>query len=124
MSEPNPETPVSRATVEAVAADAPLSVADLSDALGALQSLASDSPGVESVDDLVYEWRTAFRDDPLVERTSDAYYLSVSGRVWADFADRLDWSDEERAAAEAAHAAAFTDDQADDVEDVPLVLGR
>ncbi|GGL22102.1 hypothetical protein GCM10009037_01820 [Halarchaeum grantii] len=117
------QTPVSRATVADVAADTDLSADALRAALGDLQSLASDSPGVASVDDLVYEWRTAFRDDPLVERTPDAYHLAVPARVWADFAERLDWSDAERDAVEAVHTAAFAPEH-DDTAARPLVLGR
>lgn len=123
MTESPQETPVSSATVSDVAADADLSADALRAALGELQSLASDSPGVASVDDLVYEWRTAFRDDPLVERTPDAYYLAVPARVWADFAERLDWSDAERDAVETAHVAAFTRED-DDIAARPLVLSR
>ncbi|QLC34415.1 hypothetical protein EFA46_009415 [Halarchaeum sp. CBA1220] len=118
------QTPVSRAAVERVADDSDLSVEALRAALGDLQSLASDSPGVASVDDLVYEWRTAFRDDPLVERTPDAYYLAVPARVWADFAERLDWSDAERDAVEAVHATTLSNARETDVDGLPMVLGR
>ncbi|MFB6077365.1 MAG: hypothetical protein ABEJ80_00120 [Halarchaeum sp.] len=114
------ETPISAGTVTAVAADTDVSEATLRESLVALQSLASDSPGVETVDDLVYEWRRAFREDPLVERTAEAYYLVVPARVWADFADRLGWDDAERRAVEAAHAASMGDCDGG----VPLVLCR
>ncbi|GAD52560.1 hypothetical protein MBEHAL_1320 [Halarchaeum acidiphilum MH1-52-1] len=99
--------PISPTVVRETAADRDVSASALADALAAFQSLASDSPGVESVDDLVYEWRAAFRDDPLVERTPDAYYLAVGERVWRDFAERLDWSADVRESARAAHERAF-----------------
>jgi len=115
--------PVSTNEIDEVAAERDVSADRLDAALAALQDLASDSPGVESVEDLVYEWRNAFRDDPLVERTAETYYLTVDERVWRDFASRLDWSDAERDAVEAAHAAAFAAEH-DDTASRPLVLAR
>jgi len=117
------ETPITEATVAAVAADAAVSEETLRESLVALQSLASDAPGVETVDDLVYEWRRAFREDPLVERTAEAYYLVVPARVWADFANRLGWGAETREAVEAAHAAAFRERHGER-DGAPMTLAR
>lgn len=111
------------ATVDGVAADHGVSAADLDDLLGRLQTLATAHAGV---DGLVYEWRGAFREDPLVRRTPDVYYLSVPRRVWDDFADRLSLSEDERAALEAAHSAQFDRDCPVETPSpgVPMVLGR
>jgi len=95
------ETPVSDAVVRDVAGE--VSETAIREVLDGLQAYAADSPGVESVDDLVYEWRRAFGADPLVERTAATYYLLVPDRVYRDFAERLSWSAEERAAVERAH---------------------
>ncbi|GGM66027.1 hypothetical protein J2752_000228 [Halarchaeum rubridurum] len=127
--------PVSTDAVEEVSAARDVSADRLDAALAALQDLASDSPGVESVADLVYEWRNAFRDDPLVERTAEAYYLTVDERVWRDFAERLDWESDVREAVRAAHRRALAaaldeavggDDDSDGAgaADGALVLGR
>ncbi|GGN23789.1 hypothetical protein [Halarchaeum nitratireducens] len=99
--------PVSTSEIDEVLAERDVPADRLDAALAALQKLASDSPGVESVEDLVYEWRNAFRDDPLVERTAEAYYLAVDERVWRDFASRLDWDAAVREAVRAAHERAF-----------------
>jgi hypothetical protein len=64
------------------------------------QETARDNPGV---DDLVYEWRTQFHEDPLVEQTEEAYYLAVREHVFAEFGDYLDLSDDELAALRSAH---------------------
>jgi len=61
--------------------------ADLRDAMAAHQSQARDNPGVE---DLVYEWRSQFHEQPLLHRTGEAYYLRLRSHVWDEFADALD----------------------------------
>lgn len=118
--------PVSTDAIDEVAANRDVSTDLLETELAAFQDLASDSPGVESVEDLVYEWRNAFRDDPLVERTSDAYYLAVGERVWRDFAARLDWDAAVREAVQAAHERALEAALGDEVDDerFALVLRR
>lgn len=121
------ETPISDDAVRAAAASGDASETAVRDAVAELQAYAADSPGIESVDDLVYEWRNAFFEDPLVERTPEAYYLAVPERVWRDFAERLGWSADERAAVERAHerAVAAACDAFDDASDgAALVLGR
>lgn len=60
-----------------------------------------------SVADLVYEYRTLFHQDPLVERTETAYYLSVRSHVWNEFADWMELTDDELARLKAAHAEQF-----------------
>ncbi|PSQ03816.1 hypothetical protein BRC95_08670 [Halobacteriales archaeon QS_5_68_33] len=64
------------------------------------QSNVRDLPGV---DDIVYEWRTQFHQDPLLARTTAAYYLALPGHVWDEFADDIGASDAERAALVALH---------------------
>lgn len=59
------------------------------------QSNVRDLPGVE---DIVYEWRSQFHWDPLLARTTDAYYLALPDHVWDEFAESLDATDAERAA--------------------------
>jgi hypothetical protein len=72
-----------------------------------LQRFAAEYDAVGGVDGLVYEWRTTFHEDPLVETTDRAYYLDPGERTWGDFADRLDLSDETRATVRAVHRQAF-----------------
>ena len=64
------------------------------------QELVRRLPGV---DDIVYEWRTAFPDDPVIERRPDVYYLSVAGTVWPEYAASLGLDDRETAALRAVH---------------------
>jgi hypothetical protein len=59
------------------------------------QSNVRDLPGV---DDIVYEWRTQFHQDPLLARTSAAYYLALPDHVWDEFAEDIGASEAERAA--------------------------
>ncbi|WP_459193941.1 hypothetical protein [Halosimplex sp. J119] len=64
------------------------------------QSNVRELPGVE---DIVYEWRNYFHQDPLVGRTQDAYYLALPDHVWEEFIADMDIEDPERAALLAAH---------------------
>lgn len=59
------------------------------------QSNVRDLPGV---DDIVYEWRTQFHQDPLLARTSAAYYLALPDHVWDEFAEDIGISEAERTA--------------------------
>lgn len=68
------------------------------------QETVRENPGV---DDLVYEWRRAYRHSPLVERTDDAYYLLVESAAWREFGDALDLDEDERDALRALHARQF-----------------
>lgn len=67
--------------VAAVAADAGVAAADLSELVERHQASVAELPGTE---DLVYEWRKHFAD-PVVRRTERAYYLSVPDHVWDEF---------------------------------------
>ena len=70
------------------------------------QRAVRDLEGV-TVDGLVYEYRTQFHQDPLVTQDATAYYLSVRGHVWDEFAERLGLSDEELARLKRRHAEQF-----------------
>ena len=59
------------------------------------QSNVRNLPGV---DDIVYEWRTQFHQDPLLARTSAAYYLALPDHVWDEFVEDIGASEAERAA--------------------------
>lgn len=106
-------------TVARVAADSGVSEAALRGAAGDVQATLEDYPG-RSVDGLVYEWRQAFRDDPLLERRPDAWMLNVPERVWVDVRERANVSEELADALAALHAT-----EADDERDgVALVVAR
>jgi len=79
-------------TIARVAADAGVSEAALREAAASVQSTLEASG--RSVDGLVYEWRQAFRDDPLVERRPDAWLVRVPDRVWADVRERAGVGDD------------------------------
>jgi hypothetical protein len=64
------------------------------------QSSVRDLPGVE---DIVYEWRSQFHWDPLLARTTGAYYLALPDHVWDEFAEDVGATDVERAALVALH---------------------
>ncbi|MFC7154890.1 hypothetical protein ACFQPA_05400 [Halomarina halobia] len=114
------------AAVVARIADAEdLSVDALWDGLRAVQDAAARHVGI---DGLVYEWRTAFREDPLVARTPEAYALLVEPRVWDDFADRCGFDDRIRGAVMAVHDAQVRRDVAARDDELlggePLLLAR
>ncbi|WP_415381759.1 hypothetical protein [Halosimplex sp. TS25] len=64
------------------------------------QSNVRDLPGVE---DIVYEWRNYFHQDPLVGRTEGAYYLALPDHVWEEFVEDMGIEGAERAALLAVH---------------------
>lgn len=118
--------PFASETVERVAAERSIDAAALAAAVRDVQAAAERYVGV---DGLVYEWRTAFRADPLVARSETAYVLRVEPRVWAEFADHGGLTDEATGAVKAVHAATAADcgdaDEADEAgDDEPLVLAR
>lgn len=78
--------------VATTATDADVPQAALDDMITRQQELVREYPGV---DNLVFEWRRAFPNDPLVRRTERAYYLVVGEHVWTDFQSRLDLSDDD-----------------------------
>lgn len=59
-----------------------------------------DLPGI---DDIVYEWRNQFHQDPLVYRTDAVYVLALRAHVWTEFGDRLDATDAELGALKTLH---------------------
>ena len=68
------------------------------------QALVRRLPGV---DDVVYEWRTTFPNDPVVERRPDAYYLSLPASVWPEYVAALSLSETESAVLRAVHRRQF-----------------
>ncbi|WP_232702129.1 hypothetical protein [Halobacterium wangiae] len=76
----------------------------------------------------VHEWRQAFRENPLVERTPTRWVLRVPERVWADLCNRAGVRDDLRPALAMLHETESVDEEDeepdDDVERVTLVLGR
>lgn len=77
-----------------------------------------------SVDGLVYEYRTQFHEDPLVDQTGTAYYLSVRSHVWAEFAERLGVGDDELARLKAIHAERFRERVGAAASDEAMVLTK
>lgn len=55
------------------------------------------------VDNIVYEWRTQFHDEPLLHRDEDVYVLALQDHVWGEFADYLGLADIEIDAIQSAH---------------------
>lgn len=125
--------PFERDAIADVADAVGVSESDLVEAAGAVQAAVGDYPGA-SVDGLVYEWRQAFADDPLVERTPTRWVLRVPERVWTDLCNRAGVRDSLRPALASLHAKEVADVEADgggrgnknDADDdrVPLVLAR
>ena len=101
--------------------------ADLAESARSVQSAVAEYPGV-TVDGLVYEWRQAFADDPLVERTPTAWVLRVPERVWNDVTDRAGVRDDVEPALRALHGTETPEDVEEaepaDAERVTLVLSR
>lgn len=118
--------PFERDTVSRVASTVGVREADLAEAAASLQAAVDDYPG-RTVDGLVYEWRQAFREDPLVERTQSRWVLRVPERVWRDLCERAGVRDDLRSALTALHGAAARDvefEEASEEERVTLVLAR
>jgi hypothetical protein len=105
-------------TVARVAADSDVTEVELREAAESVQATLADYPG-RSVDGLVYEWRQAFRDDPLVERRPDAWLLRVPERVWTDVRGRADVSHDVEDALVALYAT-----ETDGEDGVALVIAR
>lgn len=72
----------------------------LRDLLTRHQRQVRDNPGVE---DIVYEWRSQFHEQPVLQRTDGAYYLRLRAHVWDEFADALDIAEAELIALYEAH---------------------
>jgi hypothetical protein len=114
-------------TVSQVADTLGVRESDLAESVRSVQAAIADYPGV-SVDGLVYEWRQAFADDPLVERTPTAWVLRVPERVWRDVTNRAGVRDDVEPALRALHGSETPNDveesEPDDAERVTLVLSR
>lgn len=67
-----------------------LDEAALRDLLARHQQQVRDNPGVENI---VYEWRSQFHEQPVLQRTDDTYFLRLRAHVWDEFADALDISE-------------------------------
>jgi hypothetical protein len=115
--------PFDDALVEEHAVQHDLALADLREALRAVQATAGRHVGV---DGLVYEWRGAFAEDPLVARSPEVWELVVETRVWRDFAERCDLDRRSLRAVMAVHAAHVeaSHDPADLPLGDPMVLAR
>ncbi|WP_436924610.1 hypothetical protein [Halosimplex amylolyticum] len=88
------------AVLAAAADEHGVSTARLTDLVRTHQSNVRDLPGVE---DIVYEWRNYFHQDPLVGRSEAAYYLALPAHVWEEFVEDLGIEGPERAALLAVH---------------------
>lgn len=77
-----------------------------------------------TVDGLVYEYRTQFHADPLVDRTETAYYLSVRDHIWTEMAAWLDLDDAELARLKDAHAEQFRATVGESADERALILSR
>jgi transposase-like protein len=88
------------ATVEAVARDHGVAPDRVRALVRRHQELVRRLPGV---DDIVYEWRRGFPNDPVVERRPGAYYLSVAEPVWPEFVAALSLDDREASLLQAVH---------------------
>lgn len=73
--------------IELVAGRSDVSESELRDLIVRHQRQVRDNPGVE---DIVYEWRSQFHEQPVLHRTEDAYYLRLRSHVWDEFATALD----------------------------------
>ena len=87
MTDPDLLAPFDEDVLARVAGRHDVSRTTLETLLERHQRQARDNPGVE---DLVYEWRSQFHEQPLVHRTPDTYYLRLRRHVWDEFADALD----------------------------------
>jgi hypothetical protein len=75
--------------IAATSADSDIGKNVLRAIASAHQNGVRDLPGV---DDIVYEWRNQFHQDPIVHRTETVYVLAVQSHVWEEFGDALDIS--------------------------------
>ncbi len=96
----DPLAPFDDRVFAAVAEEYDASTTTLRDLVRRQQELVRRLPGV---DDIVYEWRKGFPNDPVVERREEAYYLSVADTVWPEFAAALSLDEREAALLQAVH---------------------
>ena len=114
--------------IDAVAADHAVEPGRLTELVRTHQANVRDLPGVE---DIVYEWRNYFHQDPLVGQTPAVYYLALPDHVWEEFTEDLGVGEAERDALLAVHdrqARAASDEDGVEVArldaDAALVLTR
>ncbi|MFC4360023.1 hypothetical protein ACFO0N_18905 [Halobium salinum] len=88
------------ALVAAVAQERSLDPTALRTLVRRHQEAVRSLPGV---DGLVYEWRKAFANDPLLERRPEAYFLALPGHVWIEFASTIEADGDELAAVRDVH---------------------
>lgn len=74
-----------------------------SDLRDAVRALHDHVEALSGVDELVHDWRTGLPYDPVVTRTSTAYYLAFNPSVWTEFAAQLDWEETTLAAVRSLH---------------------
>jgi len=121
------QSPFDDQTVTRVADTLGVRQSVLAEAAESVQAAVAEYPGV-SVDGLVYEWRQAFADDPLVERTPTTWVLRVPEHVWRDVTDRAGVRDDVAPALRALHGTETPDgveaSEPADAERVTLVLSR
>ncbi|WP_302080803.1 hypothetical protein [Salinibaculum rarum] len=79
-------------SVETAATTAGIDEGRLREITRSHQENVRDLPGV---DDIVYEWRNQFHQDPLVYQEPDVYVLALRDHVWSEFASQLDVTDAE-----------------------------
>jgi hypothetical protein len=96
----DPLAPFDDATFAAVAREFDVPAATVRDLARRHQELVRRLPGV---DDVVYEWRNGFPNDPVIERRPDVYFLSVAETVWPEYVAALSLDEEEAAVLRAVH---------------------
>ncbi len=106
--------------LERVVEGYPVSYGELTDALEQMQVTAERHIGV---DGLVYDWRNAFPEDPVLKRSPEAYELVVEARVWREFGERCGFGDNILRAVIAVHASQV-ERNAEQRGDDPLPMGE
>lgn len=94
MNEDASATLFSRPVIEAVAERHGVGPDRLAEKLTAHQTAVEELPGVENI---VYEWRKHY-ENPLIDQSESAYYLTVPRSVWDEFGDAIDVDADELAA--------------------------
>lgn len=101
MSSPRkPLAPFDDEVFASVAAETGVDESRLRDLARRHQEGVRDLPGV---DDIVYEWRNQFHQDPLLHRKADIYVLALRAHVWEELGDQLDATETELTALRTLH---------------------
>ncbi|MFB6127077.1 MAG: hypothetical protein ABEJ79_07280 [Halolamina sp.] len=106
MTDPDLLGPFAAADVAAVATERDVPADAVRGGLAEQQRLARRH---RDVDGLVFEYRKEFREDPVLARDDDVYYLAVPSRVWPEFAAGLEASEDVVAAVRTVHQRAVVD---------------